>query len=318
MLDQLTAMKVFVDVSRLGSLAAAADRQGMSRSMATRYVASLESGYGLTLLERNGRNLSLTREGRELLPYCERILALQDEMGQLVAQRMDSPTGFIRVACSPLLGHNYLAPALLRYMGRYRHVKVEVQLVYGDAIAFFEQQIDLALIVSRPARALAPHPHRVMQLSWHGLPLLASPLYAALRGTPRRPADLLQHNCLVNTRQGAVWQLGPQDAAQEALWEAEELRVAGDFASNDLLMLREQLLADRGIGCIPHYLVQEDLASGRLIRVLPDLVCRGFAVEVLCPSAGRPSAAVKSFLDFLQQDFPAARAQPIGVALNLR
>ncbi len=198
-MDRFVAMQVFVDVVELGSLTAAANKLDISRAMATRYIASLEKAFGVRLLHRSSRSLGLTSAGSEILSYCRQILALNDDIGAALESKNQEPNGLIRVASSISFGQSYLADALRRYSAQYP--KVSIEMVLKDtSVNLVEQRIDLAIHVGDKLDPTVIS----RQLTRCASVVCAAPDYLARNGTPQRPDDLRQHNCLYHTRFGRV------------------------------------------------------------------------------------------------------------------
>ncbi len=109
-MDRIAGIRVFVEVVNLGSLTAAANKLGISKSMATRHIASLEKSFGTKLLYRSSRNLTMTSTGESILPYCRQMLAVNDDITYLTSDTHREPHGTIRLACSVSFGHSYVAP----------------------------------------------------------------------------------------------------------------------------------------------------------------------------------------------------------------
>ena len=103
-MDRITAAEVFIDVTRSGSFTATADRLSMSRPMVTRYVEALESWFGVRLLHRTTRKVTLTTLGEQCLLDIESWL----DVGQRLAESVkpsDVLTGSIRIATSVSFAH---------------------------------------------------------------------------------------------------------------------------------------------------------------------------------------------------------------------
>ena len=295
-MDRHLAMRVFVDVVDLGSLTAAANKLNMSRAMATRYVASLEKSLGVRLLHRSSRSLGLTSAGNDVLPYCRQILALNDEIDSAVVSKNAEPRGLIRVACSISFGQSYLAAAMLRYATQYP--KTSVEMVLADrSVNLVEERIDLAIQVGNElepgliARLLARCPSVVC----------AAPSYLARRGTPRQPNDLIQHNCLIQTRFGKTWYFGAQ-SDPSANPDLEEVLVSGNFAANDTMVLLHAALAGEGIVHLPAFSTAAHIRSGALVHLLPGYRMPELGVYALYASRKHLPATTRTLLDFLVKD----------------
>ncbi|WP_174869837.1 LysR family transcriptional regulator [Pectobacterium polaris] len=295
-MDRFVAMQVFVDVVELGSLTAAANKLDISRAMATRYIASLEKAFGVRLLHRSSRSLGLTSAGSEILSYCRQILALNDDIGAALESKNQEPNGLIRVASSISFGQSYLADALRRYSAQYP--KVSIEMVLKDAsVNLVEQRIDLAIHVGDKLDPTVIS----RQLTRCASVVCAAPDYLARNGTPQRPDDLRQHNCLYHTRFGRVWRFQAPPANGVGL-VMDEVDVTGNFAANDSMVLLHAALAGEGIVHLPTFTTDPYLRTGALVRVLTDYALPELGVYALYCSRKYLPTSTRTLLDFLLND----------------
>ncbi|MEQ9892394.1 LysR family transcriptional regulator [Pectobacterium aroidearum] len=307
-MDRFVAMQVFVDVVELGSLTAAANKLDISRAMATRYIASLEKAFGVRLLHRSSRSLGLTSAGSEILSYCRQILALNDDIGAALESRNQEPNGLIRVASSISFGQSYLADALRRYAAKYP--KVAIEMVLKDAsVNLVEQRIDLAIHVGDKLEPSAIS----RQLTRCASVVCASPDYLARNGTPLRPDDLRQHNCLYHTRFGNVWRFQAPSANGTDLM-MDEVDVTGNFAANDSMVLLHTALAGGGIVHLPAFTTDPYLRTGALVRILADYLLPELGVYALYSSRKYLPSSTRTLLDFLLADLAGDKVNDVKVS----
>lgn len=307
-MDRFVAMQVFVDVVELGSLTAAANKLDISRAMATRYIASLEKAFGVRLLHRSSRSLGLTSAGSEILSYCRQILALNDAIGAALESRNQEPNGLIRVASSISFGQSYLADALRRYAAKYP--KVAIEMVLKDAsVNLVEQRIDLAIHVGDKLEPSAIS----RQLTRCASVVCASPDYLARNGTPLRPDDLRQHNCLYHTRFGNVWRFqAPSANGTDPMMD--EVDVTGNFAANDSMVLLHTALAGGGIVHLPAFTTAPYLRTGALVRILADYSLPELGVYALYSSRKYLPSSTRTLLDFLLADLAGDKVNDVKVS----
>ncbi len=291
-MDRFVAMRVFVDVVDLGSLTAAANKLDMSRAMATRYIASLEKSLGSRLLHRSSRSLGLTGAGNDVLPYCRQILALTDDIDCAVMSKNTEPHGLIRVASSISFGQSYLAKAMSRYTAQYPRTSVEMVLA-DRAVNLVEERIDLAIQVGNELEqgAIACLLTRCPSV------VCASPSYLARSGTPRQPKDLVQHNCLNHTRFGNIWRFDTPTNS-----EPEGVKVSGNFAANDTMVLLNAALTGEGVAHLPAFTTAPHIRSGALVRLLPNYKLPELGVYAFYASRKHLPATTRTLLDFLIED----------------
>ena len=299
-MDQLLAMKVFVQVVESGSFARAADRLGLSTSACSRHVADLESHLGGRLLNRTTRKLSLTESGRAFHERTLQLLDDLDEAEQFVAQSAQVPRGTLRVTCSTNFGTSHLAPAIAAFMALHPAVSFDVSL--SDRIVdIVEEGFDLAVRIG----SLGSQNHVARKLGDSRMVACASPCYLATHGTPQIPADLATHNCFTYEYVATpdLWTFRTSDG------QAVSVRVRGNLHANNGDLLVEAAAQGAGIAWEPGFIVGPHLKSGRLVPVLPDFVSPSLDIWAVYPSRRHLSAKVRAFIDFL-----AERCRDLGEA----
>jgi len=289
-MDLLDSMQVFVAVVERGSLAAAAQAQGISPTMAGNHLRSLERRLGLQLLVRTTRRQRLTAFGEGYYARCREILALvADTDRQAETQRL-APAGIMRVSAPVSFGTYGLTPRLGDYLAR--QPQVTLDLVLSDRVQdLVEEGIDIAIRIgeladsSLVARPLAPY------VMW----CCAAPGYLAQRGMPKHLADLEAHDCLgIDPRALHQWRaqtgtnFGPLPPGRLHLNNGPALRLA----------------ALQGLGVIlqPAFLLQDDVSAGRLIRLFQGQELTR-PLTALYPQTRWRSVTVRSFVEFLLAEF---------------
>jgi DNA-binding transcriptional LysR family regulator len=258
-------MAAFVAAAERGSFTRAAAALGATPSAISKLVSRLERRLGALLIHRSTRRMTLTSNGQA---YYERARTILDEVRALereVASQHEVPSGLVRVSAPLLYGEVCVAPALFHLQQRLPQVNLDLELT--DEVAdFFARPIDLAVRVGThpPPFAVARRvgPDRRV--------LCASPSYLKQHPAPRRPSDLRDHECMVFTgrKDGDTWRLRSRARSGRLI----AVRVAGRLRINNTRSLYQAALAGLGIANLPHYLVADDLASGRLRAVLDELV----------------------------------------------
>lgn len=289
-MDRLTATRVFVEVVERGSQTAAADALEMSRAMVSRYLGELETWVGARLLHRTTRKLSLTGAGEQLLGQCREMLAMADAMQSVSRTDEAAPRGTLRIACSQSLAQAWLVHALDDFTRLYPQVSVDL-LVGSHAVNLVEARVDLAL---RITNQLDPN-LIARQLAVCRSVVCATPAYLARHGTPQRPDDLAQHNCLSYAYFGrSIWEFSRAD-------EPHAVAVSGNLSANESMVLLEAVLANVGISLQPRYSVGAHLRSGALVQLLPDYEPQQLGIHALYGTRRQMPPALRVLLDFLVQ-----------------
>jgi len=298
MIDSLQPMRIFVSVVQNGSLSAAARQLGLSPASVSRHISALEEGLGCRLVNRTSRKLTLTEAGELYFAKVEQILHQIAEANDSVGELQSLPRGTLRVHSRMLVGHLFLVPALPRFLAQNPEVKLDL-LLSNRVVDLVEQNIDVDVRIGK----LVDSSLVAKRLAVSERVLCATPAY--LRGRPpiKNPADLTAHNCLtyrINLGR-TVWRFLNRDGV------LEEIPVAGNLQSDNGLALLAAVLAGVGVALMPDWAVRDDIASGRLRRLLPAFSVSHIefdnGVYAVFQKSRHVSAKVRAFIDFLAATF---------------
>ena len=291
---ELERLQTFRDVAHCGSIAAAARLAGCDPSVVSRSIASLETELGVRLFQRTTRRLELTEAGegylRRIEPLVDELLVARDEALGLVGRAR----GRLRVTASSAYGQTVIAPLLRSF--REEFPNVELELVLTDALVdLVSERVDVALRLGpRPAgdwvaARLAPTVMRVV----------ANPEY--LRSTPAiaGPQEIVGHTCLIGILQSrATWTFRRPD-------QEETISVVGAIATSNTLVLKRCALDGLGVAVLADWLVDEEVAAGRLKIVLPgwEVAVNGFdaGAWIVYPSRSFLPVKTRAFIDHLKK-----------------
>lgn len=298
-MDIFASMKVFVAVVDAGSFAAAAERLDMSRAMASKYVIALEDHLGTRLLNRTTRRLSVTESGSAYYERCVQILSDVVEAEQVAGRASTIPHGTLRISMPLAFGLHRLGPVVADYAGRYPEVRLDISLS-DRKVDLIEEGFDLAVRIGvLPESGLIAR-----KLGSDRSIVCASPAYLKQHGTPKTPQELSRHSCLSYTysSNGGEWRMA--SARKEAV-----IPINGAIKADNGDMLRLAALSGAGLIFQPLFIVQEDLRTGRLVRVLPDYASDELGIYAVYASRKHLSAKVRTFVDFLvdRLTLPAVR-----------
>ena len=310
-MDQLAALRVFIDVVRTGNLSETARHLGLAPSSVTRQINGLESRLGVRLLNRTTRHVSLTEAGRIYQERARRLLGELDDLDRAVTELDASPRGTLRVSAPVVLGRVQVAPRVPELLRRFPEVSVELSL-NDQVVDLVEDGIDVALriAVELPDSTLIARRLFTMRRI-----ICASPGYLAARGIPRTPEDLNGHECLTFRLQttSELWRPGARQWRLSGAGPTAEIRVSGRFESNNGDALVEAAVSGHGLVLVPAWHVAEHVHSGRLVPVLTDYQVNPSASEssvfVVYPSNRHLSPKVRAFVEFATEVF---RAEPFA------
>lgn len=295
-------MRVFAKVVEQGSFARAAQALDMSNAVVTRHVADLEEHLGTRLLNRTTRRLSLTETGHAYLERVLQILQEIDDAEAIASSQSTKPGGTLRIYSHLGFGHLQLAQLLPAYAKQYPEVKLDVTL--SDRTAdLVEDEFDIGIFIGFQkfdASMIA------RQLGVSEVLLCASPAYVKRNGQPRSLEDISRHACLNFSYEQMRhhWPMQGPDG------NVVQIPITAKVVSNNGELLRHCALAGMGIVIRPSFALGDDLAAGRLVRLLPDHHLGLLSVMMVYPSRRLLSAKVRSFVDFLAQAFPRPETDP--------
>lgn len=292
-MDLVGPMQTFVRVVDAGSFTTVARQMNTTQPTVSRQIAALEEHLGARLLTRTTRTLTLTDDGRVFYDHALRALEVLGEAENAVGRRRSRPSGILRIATPAVFGRLHIVPRLSAFLHRYPDVAVD--LVMSDTFTdLAEQGIDLAI--------------RVGEISDPGLitkriglvrrVAVASPAYLRARGTPRTPADLADHDCIVYTRlsTGNRW-VFEGDAGPVTV------KVKGRYRADNSEAVREGVISGLGIAVIPAFAFTEEIGSGKVKVLLKKNEPRRLPMHAVYPSRRFVSLKVRAMIDYLSHEF---------------
>ncbi|APA68996.1 LysR family transcriptional regulator [Janthinobacterium sp. 1_2014MBL_MicDiv] len=296
-MDRLEAMQVFCAVVEVGGFSKAAQRLGISTSSVTNQVAALEKHFGVRLLQRTTRSMSLTAEGLQCHAQARQVLAGMAALESGLQQAAERPSGSLRVDMPSSISRNMVAPALPRFIAAYPDISLRLT-VSDRLIDMVEEGVDVMLRIG------APQDSALVARSLFAMDYLccASPDFIARHGMPRSPQELDQFACLhflyPKSRQVRPWLFQDEDDGGIQA-HTPPATVAFDHI--------ESMLAAAQAGCgIVQALsvsVLQPLREGSLVPVLQPFRTRGPDVWALFHPRQLRAAKVQVFVEFLAQVF---------------
>ena len=289
-LDDLLA---FLAVAREQSFTRAAAKLGVSQSALSHIMRALEARLGIRLLTRTTRRVAPTAAGERLLNTLgPRFEEIEAELAALSELRT-KPAGAIRISATEYAADAILLPKLAKLLRDYPDIKVEIAVDYGltDIVAQrFDAGVRSGEQVGKDMIAVRIAPDMRMAV-------VGTPAYFRKRPEPKRPQDLIEHNC-INLRlptHGGLFAWEFEKAGREL-----KARVDGQLTFNTTAQMLNAALAGFGLAYVPEGLVQPHVAKGRLKRVLADW-CPSFSgYHLWYPNRRQSSAAFSLFVEALR------------------
>ena len=285
-MDLLGALGVFVRVVETGSFSAVARERELSQAAVARQISQLEEHFGVRLLHRTTRKLSLTDDGQMLLGLARPVLDGVDGLEQLGGSA--APVGLVRGGVT-VTASNFLAQRLPTLLADQPGLRVELVASdrFGDMI---EDRLDLAMRVNEVTDASLV----VRRLGVGLYVVVAAPSYIERKGRPSTPADLASHTCIVHDvgPSSDVWTFVTSDGSRQ-------FHVSGGLLANDFSAVRLAARSGHGIALLPLLAVLDDLRSGELVPVLSEFPTQSILVSLVYPSRRHLAPRTRLVLDFI-------------------
>jgi DNA-binding transcriptional LysR family regulator len=292
-MDTTKALNVFLAVARANSFSQAALDIGSTTSAVSRVIAQLEEHLEVRLFHRTTRRISLTDEGERLFELADAGVRLLNEALDKTVYAKQRVGGVLRVAAPHAFGPKLIVPLMVDFQRVHPDIIFEAILddQFTDVVA---QKIDVGFRAgTEPKHNLISRPLGFVELA-----ICASPDYIVAHGLPTRFEDLEKHRCTAfrnaNTGRKLPWEFQIND-------ELVYKEIAAVATFNDVATEVSAVRAGIGIGQIPTFMVKNDLMSGRLVKVLPDLTSRSMRVFLYYAGRQKMPARVRQFIDYVME-----------------
>lgn len=294
-MDRLDELAVLVAVVDQGSLVRAARRLRRSPPAITRALSALEQRVGARLIERTTRRVSATEAGRALADRSRALLSGYDEA--LTGISPAPVRGLLRITAPVQLGRRHVAPVVTAFLQRFPESQVELVL-HDRYLDLIEEALDVAVRIG----ALADSSLLMRRVGEVRRLIVASPEYLARRGTPAGPAELTAHDTIFSSSTWGPleWGFGPRGRTV--------VRLAPRLLANDVEALLAAARAGHGIVRVLSYQVVDDLAAGRLVRLLPAFEPPALPVQLVAASRTHMPPKIRAFLDLAAEQLGALPA----------
>ena len=287
--SHLNRVQTFLVVVDFGSFTKAANYLGISKAMASLHVKALEEVLSATLLIRNTRTISLTEIGQDFYEEFKRIVADIDNAFDHVLEGNNRVSGKLRISSTSEYGEKFILPLISLFSEHYP----EIRLCYNfnsslnDLVA---EKLDLVIRLGN----LADSAFKSRKLADYEIVLVATETFLA-RYPVREPQDLSAVPWIANSNL--------QGPTQWVLRDGEGLNVeiggTSHFESNSSTAIRSMTLSSLGVSVLPAWVVEEDIADGRLVRLLPAYSLPSQSINVVFPNTPHLPHKSRAFIDFL-------------------
>ncbi|SEK56300.1 transcriptional regulator, LysR family [Roseateles sp. YR242] len=315
-LDRLSLLQTFLQVVEAGSFSAAAQQLGTTQPTVSRRLQMLESLLGARLVERSTRGLRLTEEGRRCLAQARSLIDGWNTLSEDLGEDNQPLSGRLRVRVPHAFGQHQLMEVLAGFMKQHPGLTVEWML-QDELPDFSREAVDCAVVVGHVER-----PELIM------VPLAEVPrvLVAAPELAGRLPADLDQRSPaeIADSLQTQSWlalttfyreeiRLRPQGGG-----EVLSVPLNFRFGTDSLFALIEATRQGLGLAAVSHWAVMDDLASGRLVRLLPQWCAMPLPFSLVFPSRQHQPARLRAFAALMREVVPGIRGmRAVGGGVGL-
>jgi DNA-binding transcriptional LysR family regulator len=288
-MDSLDLIRTFREVAALGSFSKAAKRLDMSKATVSKYVAELETRFGVRLLNRSTRSVSLTDAGQLLIDRSQPVLEMVELTQAELQERANEPRGRLRIAAPYGMASGDLPNLLAEFMGYYPEVTITLQLSNHTDLA--EDGIDVELRFG-PIENENLIVRKLLQMH---MVVCASPVYWKKHGTPEHPEELTGHDALTLLRQGShpVWRF-------EHGGQVIDVPVKSRMEATEGAPLIQVAMRGFGVIYVPALVVQPHIDHGELVPALQDYARKDMWLSAAYLQRKHNSAALRALLDFLQ------------------
>lgn len=294
----LAELEAVLAIVRCGSFRAAALDLGMSTTAISNAVAKLERELAVRLFNRTTRSVSLTYAGRIFVAQIEPALeGIQTAMDTARSQQ-EMPSGTLRINTFATAAREIMAPLVLRYLQRYPQVHIDI-VTEGRLIDVVAAGFDLGV----RSADLVPSDAIAIPLSQtRRIAVAASPAFFEGRAIPQRPQELSAYPCVRGRLpNGALLRWRFEKGGEEL-----QLDVEGPLTLDEPSLARIAVMNGVGVGYFMEADVRDDIAAGRLVRILEDWTPPLSPLCLYYSNRRNASAAFQAFIA-LARDFAAGR-----------
>jgi len=296
-MDLIHAMRVFARVAEAESFTRAAQHLDVSVPVVTRSVASLEEHLDVRLFNRTTRRVALTEAGQSYLEGCRAVLDQIEDIETNVARTSNETRGGLRVVSSAGFALMRLAPVFASYRERFPGIAVQLTLM-DRSVDIIDEGYDVGIVSDQMVKS-----ETLIMRPLATLPRIpvASPAYLAKFGTPQTPMDLENHAFLAPTNDMRSHQWNFTTDSEET----SRVHLTPVFSSNSPMMLQGATVAGMGFSILPESLVERDLKTGALQRLIaPTIVHDGdVSLFLVYPSRRFINRRVRTFIDHVTATF---------------
>ncbi|MFA5950934.1 MAG: LysR family transcriptional regulator [Hyphomicrobium sp.] len=287
-MDRFESISVFVTVVEAGGFSAASRHLGMPLATVSRKVSDLEDLLQVRLINRSTRRITVTEAGEAFFQSSREILESLSEAERAASGEYRTPRGGLTVTAPIVFGRLHVVPVIVEFLRTYSDVTINLQLV-DRLVSLVEEHVDVAVRIGKlPDSSMV-----AARIGSIRLVVCGTPQYLSLRGQPKRPADLLSHDCITvtNLPMNSKWRF---KSGRSTSLQPVRSRFSVTTAEAGI----DAALAGAGLTQVRCYQVVEAINDGRLKRVLRDYETEPVPLSLVHRSARLTPLKLRAFLDF--------------------
>ncbi len=286
-MDKLHTIRVFIEVAKQQSFAAAAEKLGLSAPAVTRSVAALETRLSAKLFNRTTRHVRVTESGARFLEDTKRIIEDLEEAEAAVRGVYTKPSGTLSVTAPVLFGEKHIMPIITEYLQLNPDVSVKAML-YDRVTSLVEEELEIAIRIGhlKDSSLYATTVGQVRRI------VCGSPQYFEKYGKPDKPADLVNHSIIFPTTFESINQWPFNNNGKK-----ESVKLNPCLRCNQNAAALNAALLGHGITRLMSYQVGEEIEKGNLESILTDYEEESLPVSILYLEGRRANAKIRSFID---------------------
>ena len=286
-------LRYFVVVAAALNITRAADQLNLPKSVVSKSIRQLEETLNCTLFERSTRAVRLTEAGEFLLPRAQSLLEETQCLFSDISTMSTAVSGQLKLAASPAFGRQLTRDVIPQYLKRYPEVNISLTLSYN-----YENLYDKGLDIAFRFGKVVDDRLVAKTLSNTTRYVVASPKYVATAPKLDEPTQLVDHNCLVFPVNTGVkeWVLANNK-------EQVSMEVTGQYQCSDVSAVKDATIAGIGVSLLPSTIIKHELATGELVRVLPDWSSPEKKLYAVYRKGLHKSPKVSAFLELLSDNF---------------
>jgi len=296
----LVELEAVLAVARRGGFRPAAVELGMSTSALSSAVAGLEARLGVRLFHRTTRSVALTEAGEQFVARIGPAMSEIRSATEAAASQRHRPAGTLRINAALGAARMVFAPLVVEYLRRYPDMTVDI-VTEGRMIDIVAEGYDAGL---RPGELVPRDMIRVPIGSDMRMAVVGTPEYLARHPKPKSPSDLARHRCIrARLPNGAPyrWEFARRG-------ETLHVDVPGNLVLDAPLLMLDAARAGVGLAHLAEWYVAEDLATGRLVRVLQEWTPPFPGLALYYPAGRHMPAGLRVFIDLIRE----LQIQPAG------